>query len=75
MLPELIRVGDVIFKRGLVRVVSRYADGTPEELRFIPDRQTVQLSPDKDKNFFLAGYLPHVDHHIYAGQIQTIDDE
>lgn len=60
------------YKQAVLRVESRYEDGTPEVLRLIKETSTAELAIDETRNHFIIVYIPIMDHSKYKGEIPTI---
>ena len=65
-------IGDKRYDLVVFRIVSRREDGTPDQLTWVGDMDTCELSKDVKENHFLVGYIPHLDYSQYAGEIPSI---
>lgn len=70
--PNKLKIKNQPYKLVVFRVISRYEDGTPENLMLVKDTGTVELSENPQENNFVTAYMPDTDYRQYAGEIPTL---
>jgi hypothetical protein len=56
--PAVLNLGGRMYDLVVLRVQSRYEDGTPEDVTVLKNDMTVELSTDQARNEFVTAYLP-----------------